>query len=38
MQFYEEGMTEFFIPVVVYVIFSDSRKYIVIDELHKEKE
>lgn len=38
MQFYEQGITSYFVPTVVYVTFSDSKKYIVIDELHKEKE
>ena len=35
MKFYEEGVTKMYIPAIVYIIFNDSKKFIVVDEMHK---
>ena len=38
LRFYEEGDTKMFVPSVVYILFNDSKKFIVIDEMHNEEE
>ena len=35
MRFFEEGVTKTFIPSIVYIIFNDSKKFVVIDEMHR---
>lgn len=38
LRLFEEGVTESMIFAKVYVIFNDSKKYIVVDEMHQDPE